>query len=75
MLADRRVAMTEINERALAKMFDVMPGSLVTRGLRIGVSKERADAAEIVAAFEREIDKMLEDGSYNAIMATFRISD
>ena len=74
-LADRRVAMTEINERALAKMFDVMPGPLITRGLRIAVSKERADAAAIVAAFEREIVKMREDGSYNAIMATFRISD
>jgi polar amino acid transport system substrate-binding protein len=74
-LAERRVAMTEINERALAKMFDVMPDPLLTRGLRIGVSKEREDAAAIVQAFEQEIAKMQEDGTYNAILATFRISD
>jgi polar amino acid transport system substrate-binding protein len=73
-LADRRVAMTEINENALAKSFDVLPDPLISRGLRIGVSKERDDAADIVAAFEREIAKMQEDGSYNAILATFRIS-
>jgi ABC-type amino acid transport substrate-binding protein len=52
-----------------------MPEPLLTRGLRIGVSKEREDAAAIVEAFEQEIAKMQEDGSYNAILATFRISD
>lgn len=74
-LADRRVALAEINERALAKSFDVLPRPLITRGLRIGVSKQREDADAIVAAFEQEIAKMREDGSFNAILATFRVSD
>lgn len=73
-LADRRVALAEINERALAKSFDVLPDPLITRGLRIGVSKQRDDADAIVAAFEDEIAKMREDGSFNAILATFRVS-
>lgn len=74
-LADRRVALYEINERTLAKSFDVLPEPIFTRGLRIGVSKKREDADLIVAAFEAEIAKMREDGSFNAIMATFRVSD
>jgi len=74
-LADRRVALTEINDSALAKLFDVLPNPLITRGLRIGVSKQRDDADTIVAAFEAEIAKMREDGSFNAILATFRVSD
>lgn len=74
-LADRRVALAEINERALARSFDVLPEPLFRRGLRIGVSRQRDDAAEIVAAFEDEIAKMREDGSFNAILATFRVSD
>ena len=75
MLADRRVALAEINERALAKLFDVLPDPLITRGLRIGVSKKRSDATEIVAAFDAEIAEMHEDGSFNAILATFRVSN
>jgi polar amino acid transport system substrate-binding protein len=74
-LADRRVALAEINERALAKSFDVLPDPLITRGLRIGVSKRRDDADTIVAAFEDEIARMREDGSFNAILATFRVSN
>ena len=74
-LADRRVALAEINERAHARSFDVLPEPLMRRGLRIGVSKERDDAAAIVAAFEEEIAKMREDGTFNAILATFRVSD
>jgi polar amino acid transport system substrate-binding protein len=74
-LADRRVALFEINERALAKSFDVLPDPLFSRGLRIGVSKQRDDADAIVAAFEDEIAKMREDGSFNAILGTFRVSN
>jgi len=74
-VADRRAALHEINERALATLFDVLPEPVVTRGLRIAVSRQRDDAAEIVAAFEAEIGKMREDGSFNAILATFRVSN
>ena len=74
-LADRRVALTEINDGAHARSFDILPEPLMRRGLRIGVSKERDDAEAIVAAFEAEIAKMREDGSFNAILATFRVSD
>ncbi len=74
-VADRRVALTEINRGAHARSFDVLPEPLLKRGLRIGVSKQREDAEAIVAAFEAEIAKMREDGTFNGILATFRLSD
>ncbi len=74
-LADRRVALSEINEGTYAKQFDVLPEPLLSRGLRIGVSRQREDAEAIVDAFEKAIAGMREDGSFNAILATFRVSE
>lgn len=74
-LADRRVALYEINERAAARSFDVLPNPLLERGLRIAVPKDREDHAEIIAAFESAIAEMREDGSFNAILARFRVSN
>lgn len=73
-VADRRVALFHINERALAKRFDVLPEPLLKRGLRIAVSKTRPDYEKIIEAFEDEIDAMRADGSYDAILASFRVS-
>jgi polar amino acid transport system substrate-binding protein len=53
----------------------VLPKPLITRSLRIGVSKQRPDHAEIVAAFNRAVTQMKEDGSYNSLMANYRISE
>ena len=73
-VADRRVALFHINERAHAKSFDVLPDALLKRGLRIAVPRTRPDHEEIVAAFDAAISEMQADGSYNDILATFRIS-
>jgi polar amino acid transport system substrate-binding protein len=73
-LADRRVAMYEVNELRAAKSITVLPQPLSTRGLRIAVSKKRADYKEIVAAFDQAIAAMKTDGSYNAILASYRVN-
>ena len=73
-LADRRVALYEINDLMAAKKFTVLPQPLNTRGLRIAVSNKRADRREIIAAFEAAIAAMKDDGTYNTILANFRVS-
>jgi polar amino acid transport system substrate-binding protein len=73
-LADRRVALLEINDQAMAKSFYVQPDPLITRGLRIAVSKQREDHEQIIAAFEAAIARMREDGSFAALLNTFRVS-
>lgn len=74
-LADSRVASYEVDELIAAKRVTILSKPLITRGLRIAVSKQRADHAEIVAAFNRAIAQMKEDGTYNTLMANYRISD
>ena len=74
-LADSRVAFYEVDELRAAKRITVLPKPVITRGLRIGVSKQRPDHAQIVAAFNRAVAQMKEDGSYNTLMANYRISD
>lgn len=73
-LADRRVAMYEVNELRAAKKITVLPQPLSTRGLRIAVSKNRADHKDIIAAFDQAIAAMKTDGSYNAILASYRVN-
>ena len=74
-LADSRVAFYEVDELRAAKRITVLPKPVITRGLRIAVSKQRPDHAEVVAAFDRAVAQMKEDGSYNTLMANYRISD
>jgi polar amino acid transport system substrate-binding protein len=74
-LADSRIAFFEVDQLSAAKRITVLPKPLITRGLRIGVSKQRPDHAEIVAAFDRAVKQMKEDGSYNSLLANHRISD
>jgi len=73
-LADRRVAMYEVNELRAAKSITVLPQPLSTRGLRIAVSKTREDHKDIIAAFDQAIAAMKTDGSYNAILASYRVN-
>jgi len=42
--------------------------------MRIGVSRQNPNHQKIVAAFDESIAEMRKDGSYNAILATFRVS-
>jgi polar amino acid transport system substrate-binding protein len=74
-LADSRVAFYEIDRLVAAKNLTVIQKPVITRGLRIAVSRQRSDYAEIIAAFDRTVAQMKEDGSYNTLMANYRISD
>jgi polar amino acid transport system substrate-binding protein len=74
-LADSRVALFEIDQLIAGKQLSIIRKPLVTRGLRIAVAKTHPDAKKIVADFDASIAAMKLDGSYNAILATFRISD
>jgi polar amino acid transport system substrate-binding protein len=63
-----------INEGARAKLFDVLPDALMKRGLRIAVPKSRPDHEEIIAAFDAAVAEMRADGTYDALLASFRVS-
>jgi polar amino acid transport system substrate-binding protein len=73
-LADSRVAFYEVNELGVAKNITVLRPALNTRGLRIAVSKSRADYQEIIDAFNVAIAAMKADGSYSSLLANHRIS-
>lgn len=73
-VADRHVAHFHINEASLAKRFDVLPDALLTLGLRIAVPKSRPDHDAIIAALDAAIEAMQNDGSYEALLASYRIS-
>jgi polar amino acid transport system substrate-binding protein len=74
-LADSRVAAYEIDALIAAKELTLIRNPLQTRSLHAAVSKRRPDAEEIVAAINAGISALREDGGYNAILATFRISE
>lgn len=49
--------------------FLLLPKQLARRALRLGVSRQNPDAQRIVTAFDKAIDGMKEDGTYDAIVA------
>jgi len=73
-LADARVAMYEINQLVVARRVTLLPEAVITRGLRIAVSRTRPDHEGIVEAFNAAIAAMRSDGSYSQLLASFRIS-
>jgi polar amino acid transport system substrate-binding protein len=73
-LADSRVAMYEANQMVAARNVTLLPEPFITRKLRIAVSTTRLDHKEIVKAFDAAIASMRSDGSYNQLLATYRIS-
>ena len=73
-LADGRVAAYEIDQMVVAKELTIIRNQFTTRGMRIGVSRQNPNHDKIVTAFDKSIAEMREDGSYNAILATFRVS-
>jgi polar amino acid transport system substrate-binding protein len=74
-LADGRVALYEIDQLVAAKELTMIRRPLLTRGLRIAVSRKNPAHEEIIDAFNKNIAEMQVDGTYNAILATFRISE
>ena len=73
-LADSRVAMYEVNQLVVARRVTLLPDAVITRGLRIAISRTRPDHEEIVAAFDAAIAAMRSDGSYEQLLANYRIS-
>lgn len=70
-LDDDRVLRYELNRympHTMSKL-EILPTPLAVRGIRIGVSRENADHARIVAAFNKAIKAMKKDGSFDAILA------
>ncbi len=49
--------------------FEFLPKPIARRALRIGVSRQNNNAAEIASAFDRAISAMREDGRYDTIVA------
>ena len=74
-LADGRVAAYEIDQLIAGKELSIIRKPLATRSLRIAVSRQHPDHDQIVAAINDSIAQMQADGSYNEILATFRISE
>jgi polar amino acid transport system substrate-binding protein len=73
-VADGRVALNEANQIQAAENITIIRQPLSTRGLRIAVSKSRADHSEIIAKFDQAIASMKDDGTFNTILATYRIN-
>jgi len=74
-LADSRVASYEIDQLIAAKELTVIRKPLNTRSLRIAVSRQHPQHEEIVEAFNASIAQMRTDGSYDALLATFRVTN
>ena len=74
-LGDERILRHEVDLVSGAKFVSFVAEPLETRGLRIAVSRARADHEQIVSAFDAAIAEMREDGSYNSVLANYRISD
>ncbi len=75
-LADERVALYELSVNVpdgIRKTL-ILPEVWSSRGLRMGVSRQRPDHAEIVTRFDAAIEAMKADGTYAWILATHRVS-
>lgn len=73
-LGDQLVLRHEADQRLAAKRVEVLPLVLESRGLHLGVARQRPDHAEIITAFDKSIEAMKADGSYNSLLANYRIS-
>ncbi len=75
-LADERVALYELNVNVpdgIRKTL-ILPKVYSSRGLRMGVSRQRPDHARIVQRFDAAVEAMKADGSYAAILGSHRVS-
>ena len=67
---DELVLLYEINQYMPNSMqqFEFLPKPLAVRGIHIGVSRENPNHAKIAAAFDKAIEEMKKDGSYDKII-------
>lgn len=73
-IGDRNVLRHQVDLHTAGATVDVLPIALERRSLRIAVTRQRDDHEEIIAAFDKAIDEMKTDGTYNSILANYRIS-
>ena len=74
-LGDELVLRHQADIRRASKQVEVLPLVLESRGLHLGVSKQRPDHEKIVADFNAAIEAMKADGSYASLLANYRISN
>lgn len=69
-LGDERVLKYQINQYMPNTMpqFEILPKPLTVSGIHVGVSRENPDHAKIVADFNKAIETMKKDGSYQKIL-------
>ena len=74
-LDDELVLQYEINRYMPNTMSEIefLPKPLAVRGIHIGVSRENPDHAKIVANFNKAIQEMKKDGTFDTIVATHNI--
>ncbi|VAW82702.1 ABC-type amino acid transport/signal transduction system, periplasmic component/domain [hydrothermal vent metagenome] len=74
-LDDELVLQYEVNQYIPNSMKDLefLPKPLAVRGIHISVSRENPDHDKIIAAFNKSIDEMRKDGSYDTIIAKHHV--
>ena len=69
-LGDIRKIRYEINKymKSSVKKLEILPQALIKRGAHIAVSKANPDHAEIIVKFNKALESMKNDGTYDAII-------
>lgn len=69
-LVDRWIAEQELaSNKNMASRLEIIPTTLIEKGLHVAISAKRNDSKEISAAFNRTLNKMKKDGSYTSILS------
>lgn len=73
-LGDERKIRYELNEYMKGQFddFEILPKSLIRRGTHIAVSRSNAEYKKIIDAFNKAIESMKQDGSYEKILHEYR---
>jgi len=74
-LDDERVLLHDLNKYMSNSQdeFEILPKPLSVNGLHIAVSKQHPDHEKIVAAFDKAIEEMKQDGEFEKILNEFGI--
>ncbi|MCK5479027.1 MAG: transporter substrate-binding domain-containing protein [Methylococcales bacterium] len=69
-LGDIRKIRYEMNKfmKSSMKNLEILPKALIKRGVHIAVSKSNPHHAEIISKFNKALESMKSDGTYNAIL-------
>jgi polar amino acid transport system substrate-binding protein len=74
-LGDGLVLRHAADQRRAAKEVELLPLVIATRGLYLGVSRQRPDYAAVVSAFNESIEAMRADGTLNSMLANYRVNN